>query len=74
MTRPPSEAADLTHLNSHLEKHLLHVGQPKLAGVVLLERVQLARGDRVDSTPGGALCTGNLLRSSLLACATYGTC
>ena len=26
MTRPPSEAVDLTHLIPHLQEHLLHVG------------------------------------------------
>jgi hypothetical protein len=29
----------------HLQEHLLHVGEPQLAGIVLPERVQLARGD-----------------------------
>ena len=29
MTRPPSEAVDLTRLSPHLQEHLLHVGQPK---------------------------------------------
>jgi len=31
----------------HLLEHLLHVGEAKLAGVMLLQRVQLARGDLV---------------------------
>jgi hypothetical protein len=31
----------------HLQKHLFHVKEPELAGVVLLERVQLARRDLV---------------------------
>jgi hypothetical protein len=41
MTRPPSEAVDLTRLIPHLQEHLLHVGQPKFAGIVLLECVEL---------------------------------
>jgi hypothetical protein len=31
----------------HSQEHLLYVSEPQLARVVLPERVQLARGDRV---------------------------
>ena len=41
MTRPPSEAVDLTHLIPHLQEHLLHVGEQQLAIVMLFERVEL---------------------------------
>jgi hypothetical protein len=38
MTRPPSEAVDLTHLIPHLHEHFSHVGELQLAAVMLLER------------------------------------
>jgi hypothetical protein len=31
----------------HLHEHLFHIGEAKLAGMVLPERVQLARGDLI---------------------------
>jgi hypothetical protein len=35
MTRPPSEAVDLTHLIPYLHEQLYHIGDLQLAGIVL---------------------------------------
>jgi hypothetical protein len=32
---------------AHLSEHLLYIRQSKLVGMVLLQRIQSARGDRV---------------------------
>jgi hypothetical protein len=49
----------------HLQEHLLHVGEPKLALVVLPERVQLLSSDRVglDGALLGSRIRGELTSS-----------
>jgi hypothetical protein len=53
----------------HLLKHLLDFGGSKLAGVVLLQRVELAGGDLV---PLGGIRLGMEVASSTKRCATAG--
>ena len=61
----------LTHLRAilHLLKHLLDFGESKLAGVVLLQRVELAGGDLV---PLDRIRLGMEGASSTKRCATAG--
>jgi hypothetical protein len=40
MTRPPSEAVDLTDLIPHLHEQLYHIGDLQLARIVLLQRLR----------------------------------
>jgi hypothetical protein len=42
MTRRPSEAVDLTHLNPHLQEHLSHIGNPQLPVPMLFQKPQSA--------------------------------
>jgi hypothetical protein len=40
MTRPPSEAVDLTDLIPHLHEQVYHIGDLQLARIVLLQRLR----------------------------------